>query len=224
MMSTTILIAVISYLLGSIPFGYLLVRAFRGTDIRQAGSGNIGATNVARTSPTLGIATLVLDALKGILAVLLGMYLVRRQLPWLASRSFWQLALHSGSRSLVVYWHAIIAAVFAVVGHVFPVWLKFRGGKGVATGLGAFLLLAPKSILVMIGIFLGVVALFRYVSLASILAVALFPLLAWLFREPKSTNALILIAVTSVLIVWKHRDNIVRLLNGNENRLQFRHK
>jgi glycerol-3-phosphate acyltransferase PlsY len=222
-MHTALLIAVVSYLLGSIPFGYLLVRTFRGTDIRQAGSGNIGATNVARTSPGLGIATLLLDALKGLAAVLVAIAIVRSRLPW-ASQSFWHMALSAVSMPAVVYWHAIVAAVFAVVGHVFPVWLKFRGGKGVATGLGSFVLLAPKAILVMIGIFIAVVLLFRYVSLGSILAVLMFPLLAWIFREYRLPNALMLIAATSVLIVWKHRENIVRLFNGTENRLSFKRK
>jgi glycerol-3-phosphate acyltransferase PlsY len=107
---------------------------------------------------------------------------------------------------------------------VFPVWLKFRGGKGVATGLGSFVLLAPKAVLVMIGIFVAIVLIFRYVSLGSILAVACFPLLAWFFREYELPNALLLIGATSALIIWKHRDNIVRLLNGSENRLSLRRK
>ncbi len=223
-MYTTPLIAFVAYLLGSIPFGYILVRLFRGADIRQAGSGNIGATNVARTSPALGIATLLLDALKGLAAVLFAIFLVRRQLPWLSTTPFWRSALFGTVMPFTIYWHALIAAVFAIVGHVFPVWLGFRGGKGVATGLGSFLLLAPKAILVIVGIFIAVVAVFRYVSLASILAVAAFPALAWLFHEYKLTNSLLLIATISVLIIWKHRDNIVRLVNGTENRLQLRRK
>ncbi len=223
-MYTTPLIAVAAYLLGSIPFGYLLVRSFRGTDIRQAGSGNIGATNVARTSPALGIATLLLDALKGLAAVLLAVFIVRRQLPWLSTTPFWHSALFWTSMPFLIYWHALIAAVFAIVGHVFPVWLGFRGGKGVATGLGSFALLAPKAILVMVGIFIAVVTVFRYVSLASIVAVASFPVLAWAFHEYKLPNSLLLIVVVSVLIIWKHRDNIARLIDGTENRLQPKRK
>lgn len=220
-MLTTLLIAVMAYLLGSIPFGYLLVRMFRGADIRQSGSGNIGATNVARTSPALGIATLTLDALKGLaavaLATILSSAIERSHIPWHLGQSW-------SSAPVVVYWHALVAAIFAVIGHVFPVWLKFRGGKGVATGLGSFILLAPKAVLAMIGIFVLVVLLFRYVSLGSVIAVLCFPVLAWLFHEYHLPNGLVLIAVMSVLIVWKHRENIVRLVNGTENRLSQRRK
>src|SRR5271166_3411611 len=160
-MSTLVLIAAASYLLGSIPFGYLLVRIFRGEDVRQSGSGNIGATNVSRKSPVLGVVTLVLDALKGTAAVgltyrLSGMAVGEK--PYMAMS---------------------VAALFAVLGHMFPVWLKFRGGKGVATGLGSFVVIAPKAVLVAAGIFIAVVALFRYVSLGSIVAVASFPLLVY---------------------------------------------
>ncbi len=194
-----------SYLLGSIPFGYLLVRIFRGTDIRQSGSGNIGATNVARTSPVLGIGTLALDALKGFAAVALTRF-------WIAPRA-------GGSVAVL----CAVAALFAVVGHVFPLWLGFRGGKGVATGLGSFLVLAPKAILVMIGLFVGIVVVFRYVSLGSILVVALFPILAWILdgyrREP---FAIACFAAASVLIIAKHHSNIRRLMAGTENRLQRR--
>src|SRR5579862_4832191 len=119
-----ILILGLSYLLGSIPFGYLLVRIFRGEDIRRSGSGNIGATNVSRKSPGLGALTLLLDALKGLIPVVL------------ASRAA------SGAQGFQL---AAVAALSAIVGHLFPVWLKFRGGKGVATGLGAWLAFAPKS-------------------------------------------------------------------------------
>src|SRR6202158_2355383 len=121
-MFTSLLIAVVSYLLGSIPFGYLLVRVFRGEDVRQSGSGNIGATNVSRKSPALGILTLLLDALKGTAAVCVA-YAMARTYP-LMSR----------------------AALCAVLGHMFPVCLKFRGGKGVAPGLGSFVVIAPKAV------------------------------------------------------------------------------
>ena len=154
------LIAALGYLLGSIPFGFILVRIFRGQDIRKTGSGNIGATNVARSSPVLGLMTLILDALKGLAAVAL-------------TRAFFP-----GQNVL-----SGVAALFAVLGHMFPIWLKFQGGKGVATGLGSFVMLAPKAILAMVGIFAVMVLIFRYVSLGSIVAVALFPLLAWLLRD-----------------------------------------
>ena len=195
-----LLTAIFSYLLGSIPFGYILVRAFKGEDVRQSGSGNIGATNVSRTSASLGVVTLVLDALKGIAAVML-------------ARS-----LFPGRAGLLAW-----AALFAIVGHMFPVWLKFRGGKGVATGVGAFALLVPKTVLVAVAIFVGVVLLFRYVSLGSIVAFMLFPLLAWGMNRTQITyGTLDLMIVASVLVVLKHHNNIRRLLAGTEGRFQLR--
>src|SRR5580658_9317938 len=153
-----------SYLLGSIPFGYLLLRIFRGQDVRRSGSGNIGATNVARSSPGLGLLTLLLDALKGLAAVALAR------------------AIYPGTSIL-----AGVAALSAILGHVFPVWLKFRGGKGVATGFGSFLMVAPKTILVAVAIFLALVAAFRYVSLGSMVAVASLPLVAWALGDGRAT-------------------------------------
>ena len=191
---------VVSYLLGSIPFGYLLVKIFRGQDIRQSGSGNIGATNVSRTSPTLGILTLLLDALKGFAAVAIARFVFPEH-PLLMG----------------------IAALFSIVGHMFPVWLKFRGGKGVATGLGSFVLIAPKAILAMVILFAGIVLVFRYVSLASITAVALFPALAWLLDGYLANpRMLACMALSSLLIVAKHHENIRRLMAGTENRFQTR--
>lgn len=202
----TILLAIsIAYLLGSIPFGYLLVRAFRGSDIRQSGSGNIGATNVARTSPALGIATLILDALKGLAAVMITRC-------WIVS--------HSAVNSLAL---CSIAALFVIVGHIFPLWLNFRGGKGVATGLGSLVMLAPKAVVVMVGLFLAIVLAFRYVSLGSILVVAVFPLLAWVLDGyGRAPVAMACFTIASVLIIAKHRENIRRLLAGTENRLHLR--
>jgi glycerol-3-phosphate acyltransferase PlsY len=200
--STLLIIAALSYLLGSIPFGYLLVRIFRGEDVRKSGSGNIGATNVSRKSPLLGALTLLLDALKGSAAVALS-YVVADHT--VAIPSLEQLAL---------------AALFAVLGHMFPVWLKFRGGKGVATGLGAFVLIAPKAVLISVVIFMAVIAILRYVSLGSIVAVAVFPVMAWLMGQFHiSPAALALISLASLLIIVKHRDNIHRLLTGTENRI-----
>jgi glycerol-3-phosphate acyltransferase PlsY len=200
MMTTFVLIAAYSYLLGSIPFGYLLVRAFRGQDIRQTGSGNIGATNVSRTSKGLGALTLVLDALKGLAAVAI----TRLIFP--------------GDNTLLG-----AAALFAIIGHMFPVWLRFKGGKGVATGLGSFVVLTPKTILVMVAIFVIIFLAFRYVSLASILTVALFPLLAWVL-EPDRAPARVLpfIVAASLLIIVKHHENIRRLLAHTESRFQWR--
>src|SRR5579862_9164648 len=138
---SAIIVILYSYLLGSIPFGYVLVRLFYGQDVRTTGSGNIGATNVSRTSPLLGVTTLVLDACKGAAAVFL-------------TRSFFP-----GQASLLG-----LAALMAIIGHMLPCWLKFRGGKGVATGLGSFLLLTPKAILAAVAIFLVITTAFRFVS------------------------------------------------------------
>jgi glycerol-3-phosphate acyltransferase PlsY len=205
-MSRILFIAVVSYLLGSIPFGYVLVRIFRHEDVRQSGSGNIGATNVSRKSPALGALTLLLDALKGTAAV--GMaYLISGGM--------------SGMIGSVQPDQAMaVAAFFAVLGHVFPVWLKFRGGKGVATGLGSFILIAPKSVLVAAGIFVAAVIITRYVSLASILAVGSFPLLVYEFRAyGNGAITLACMIITSLLIVVRHHENMRRLLAGTESRV-----
>jgi glycerol-3-phosphate acyltransferase PlsY len=194
-----LLIAAPSYLLGSIPFGYLLVRIFHGTDVRQIGSGNIGATNVSRTSPGLGILTLLLDAAKGLTPVLIAR------------------TLHPDHAALF----GALAGFFAVIGHMFPIWLGFRGGKGVATGLGAFVCVAPKSLLVMVGIFIAVVAAFRYISLGSIVASLALPLLAWWLDHLVGTP-LLLTAAAAGLIVIKHQQNIRRLLAGTESRFSLR--
>ena len=197
-MTAFLLTAGLSYLLGSIPFGYILVRAFRGQDVRQSGSGNIGATNVARSSPVLGVATLLLDASKGAVAVILAH------------------ALYPGQRIL-----AGMAGMCAVAGHIFPVWLRFRGGKGVATSLGSFLMLAPKAVLLGIGVFVAIVLMFRYVSLGSILAVAFFPIFAWWLHDYGSAPVLAFMAVAAVLVVAKHHDNIRRLFSGSEPRFRW---
>ncbi len=198
-MPVFLITAAYSYLLGSIPFGYILVRAFRGQDVRQTGSGNIGATNVSRTSPKLGAFTLLLDALKGVAAVAV----TRLVFP--------------GNNVLLG-----AAAFFAVLGHMFPVWLRFNGGKGVATGLGSFILLTPKTILVMVAIFIVIFAAFRYVSLASILSVALFPLLAWILQpQVVTSHMLFFIAAASLFIIGKHHENIRRLLDHTESRFEW---
>lgn len=195
-----LLTAACSYLLGSIPFGFILVRIFRGQDVRLTGSGNIGATNVARSSLALGLLTLALDALKGLAAVAL-------------TRAF-----YPGVNLL-----AALAALFAILGHMFPLWLKFRGGKGVATALGSFAMLAPKAMLVAMAIFIAIVLVFRLISLGSILAVALFPLLAFLLHDyGESSQALALMTVASTFIVAKHHENIRRILAGTEPRFQWR--
>jgi acyl phosphate:glycerol-3-phosphate acyltransferase len=200
-MQSYLITAAGAYVLGSIPFGYLLVRIFRGADVRTTGSGNIGATNVARTSPALGFITLILDLLKGLAAVLL------------ASRFF-------GGNTVAPF----VAAFFAVCGHVFPIWLRFRGGKGVATGLGSFILLTPKAILLGLVVFVALVMAFRYISLASITAAASLPVSAFLLQEARSPAQVSLVSASSLLIIVKHHKNIRRLLNGTEPRFQLKRK
>jgi acyl phosphate:glycerol-3-phosphate acyltransferase len=215
-MSTVIFIAAASYLLGSIPFGYLLVRIFRGEDVRRSGSGNIGATNVARKSPALGALTLLLDALKGATAVAIGEAFSPAAIGCMDY-------LHGHftlqqQRLAILY--GAFAALFAIIGHMFPVWLKFRGGKGVATALGSFALIAPKAVLVAAAIFVLVVLIFRFVSLGSMIAVAAFPFLAWVFHGyGRASAALAFMSTASLLIIGKHHANIRRLLAGTENRL-----
>ena len=186
----------IAYLLGSIPFGYLLVRFVRHQDIRQVGSGNIGATNVLRSGAKgLGIATLLLDLLKGFAAVMLARHLAPADFDL-----------------------AVGAAVAAVLGHVFPVWLRFRGGKGVATALGVFLALVPMAALIALGVFLAIVLLSRYVSLASIIAAAVMPVAGIALAPTRSPVVVGGFLFLALLIIAKHHANIRRLLAGTENR------
>ncbi len=200
-----IIVAVVGYLLGSIPFGYLLVKVFRGEDVRLSGSGNIGATNVARSGAKgLGIATLVLDALKGSCAVAFALLLAPSQ------------GFHGSGRPSPLPLMAT-AALAAVLGHVFPVWLRFKGGKGVATALGVFMVLFPIAILVALAIFILVVVVTRYVSLGSILGAISFPIAAY-FLQPTDWISLVLASMVSLIVIIKHRENIRRLLAGNENR------
>jgi acyl phosphate:glycerol-3-phosphate acyltransferase len=216
-------IAGVSYLLGSIPFGYLLVRIFRGQDVRNTGSGNIGATNVARTgSKGLAIATLVLDALKGYFAVAFAFWLAGARR--FASSDLPASVYDSASRmidSRTIFLLAAVAAFCAILGHMFTVWLRFKGGKGVATAAGAFVALAPKCLLLSLLLFAIVLALTRYVSLGSIVAAASFPWFVLWLNPPERSSALILLVITvsSALVIVRHRDNIRRLLAGTENRL-----
>jgi glycerol-3-phosphate acyltransferase PlsY len=195
----------VGYFLGSIPFGYLLVRATGGGDIRFQGSGNIGATNVARASGwTVGVATLVLDAAKGFFAV------------WLSGR------FSGGNIRIMMY-----AGLAAILGHVFPVWLRFGGGKGVATALGVFLAICWPAAAVAVVLFLLVASFWQYVSLASISAAAALPLLIYLLyapghAPPAAVSFCTLLA--AVLVIVKHRNNIERLLAGTEPRLEFGRK
>ena len=200
----SLLIEVAAYLLGSVPTGYLLVRLFRHEDIRAVGSGNIGATNVMRSGGKgLGAATFILDVLKGAAAVWLGAMLASVLMP-----------------DLPYYDAQALAALSAVIGHMFPVWLRFRGGKGVATGFGVFLVAAPLAALAAITLFAIILLITRYVSLASIIAAASFPVFAWFFVHGDRPPFLIAVeAAVSLLIIIKHHQNIRRLLTGCESRI-----
>jgi len=190
----------LAYLLGSIPFGYLLVRIFRKQDIRATGSGNIGATNVARSGAKgLGLATLALDLGKAWLAVFLAQRL-GASLP-----NPYDLAVAAG-----------------ILGHVFPVWLGFRGGKGVASGLGVFLALTWPSALAILAVFLVVFLLTRFVSLASIVAAAAFPLFGFHFVALQTPIVIAGFLFIPLLIIVKHHQNIRRLLAGTESRFGSR--
>lgn len=229
MPNTYAIIAALAYLLGSIPFGLILVKVFTGKDVRAQGSGNIGATNVARTGRKgLAIATLALDTLKGYAAVKIAIALAVRSLGE-AERAFWHAgqasaALRATSLDVIridreIVFCAALAALMAVIGHLFPVWLKFKGGKGVATGLGVFLALAPLAVSIVLGVFILIVAFTRYVSLGSIIASALFPFAFWTLNQRVMTpGVLAMTCAVALLIVIKHRDNIRRLAAGNENK------
>jgi glycerol-3-phosphate acyltransferase PlsY len=200
------LVLIAAYLLGSIPFGYLIVRTRTGADVRESGSGGTGATNVSRRAGKLaGVVTLLLDAAKGALAVLLA--------RWLATDDFG------------INWWVAIASIIAVIGHCFPVWLGFRGGKGVATGVGVFLSLSPLAVACAALIFILVVVATRYISLGSILATATFPLFVWLlsiYVKPIADLAPVMMAasVCGLLIIMMHSANIGRLLRGKESKFK----
>ena len=207
MLLAIVLIAVAAYLLGSIPTGYLLVRLFRHQDIRSFGSGNIGATNVLRSGGKgLGAATFLLDVLKGSSAVWLGGFLGALLMPATPLRSA-----------------QALAALCAVLGHMFPVWLRFCGGKGVATGFGVFLVAAPWAALSAISVFFIILFLSRYVSLASILGAACFPVFAWfLVIGPRPPVFFAVQCAVALLIIVKHHQNIRRLIAGTESRFGAR--
>ena len=191
---TRIIIPIVAYLLGSIPFGYLIVRRKSGADIRETGSGGTGATNVSRRAgKAAGVLTLLLDAAKGCIAVLIAKTV-------------------SGDD-----WVIAAAASAALVGHIFPVWLGLRGGKGVATGVGIFLVLAPIALLCAGVVFVAIVLLTRYVSLGSITAAILIPVLVWV--QSDSQSLLTAAIVGAALIVFAHRGNIQRLVSGTESRI-----
>jgi glycerol-3-phosphate acyltransferase PlsY len=199
------LLILLGYVLGSIPFGYLLVRARSGGDVRAMGSGNIGATNVARTAGmSIGVATLLLDAGKGYFAV------------WLAGH------FSRGNIRIMMY-----AGLAAILGHVFPVWLKFSGGKGVATALGVFLMISWAAVAAAVAVFAIVVLFWRYVSLASVSAAAALPLLVYLLYAPGHAPPAAVTAGTllaPILVIVNHRENIERLMAGTEPRFEMGRK
>ena len=195
-------IAVAAYLLGSIPTGYLVARA-RGIDIRAVGSGNIGATNVFRMVGIMaGVFALVVDGLKGYAAC-----------TWLCD---WVLTL-LGSPTTNTELCRILAGLTAVLGHNFTCWLRFRGGKGIATSAGAYFALAPLAAGIALGMWIIVLALGRYVSVASIAAAVALPTAVWL--TPNSLTLRIVTTALGLLAICKHKGNIQRLLNGTERRL-----
>ncbi len=189
----------LAYLIGAIPFGYLLVRLMTGTDVRAAGSGNIGATNVLRTTGRkAGVLTLALDIAKGYAAVWLASWLTGGSILWMSA-----------------------AALAVMAGHAFPVFLGFRGGKAVASFLGAFLCLTPVPLFAVLVVFVGVVAITHFISLGSILAAGTFPLAVWLILHPQ-WPVMMAALVAGSFIVYRHKDNIERLREGNENVLSLR--
>lgn len=194
-----------SYFLGSIPFGLLLGRLFGAPDIRKTGSGNIGATNVARAAgPFAGILTLLLDAGKGALAVALA-------------------AKFSGDSATWI----MVAGICALAGHCFPIWLGFRGGKGIATAAGVFLVLCPLALLGAVILFVLVVIYWRLVSLGSISAAAAMPLLIYFFWAPHHAPPHAITfgtLVATLLVIYKHDANIQRMVEGTEPRISFRKK
>jgi glycerol-3-phosphate acyltransferase PlsY len=193
-----LLILVIDYLIGAIPFGYVIVKLKTGRDVRGAGSGNIGATNVLRTTGrAAGVVTLLLDILKGFVAV------------WLAARVTGDDPRWTSAAALAV-----------MAGHAFPVFLQFRGGKAVASFIGAFLYLAPVPLLAVLVVFAIVVTATRYISLGSIVAAGTFPLGVWLIEHPPAP-VWIAALIAGVFIVYRHRANIERIRNGNEHVFSF---
>ncbi len=198
-------VLLLAYLLGSIPFGFLIVKLRQGRDVRAVGSGNIGAANVTRVGGLgAGALTLLLDAGKGYVAV------------WMASR------LTEGN----ITW-MVVAGLTAIIGHLFPLWLRFRGGRGVATGVGVFLPICGSAVLAALVIWILVVAFWRYISLGSIAAAASLPLLTYYLYAPRHAPPLtvsISTTLAALLIILRHRPNIERLIAGTEERFTLRRR
>jgi len=195
---TPVLALLAAYIVGAVPFGYLLVRWKTGRDVRTIGSGNIGATNVVRTTGrALGIVTLLLDIAKGFFAVWLAARLTNGNLLWMS-----------------------MAALAVMAGHAFPVFLKFRGGKAVASFIGAFLYLTPLPLAAVLVVFVVSVAVTRYISVGSVLAAGSFPLAVWIILHPP-TPLLAAALLAGAFIVWRHKSNIERLRAGKEHMFSF---
>ena len=196
--------AVAAYLFGSVPFGYLLVRIFKKEDIREKGSGNIGATNVIRSgSKGLGAVTFLLDVLKGYCAV------------WFCGSIATRMGAGPQDRANVI----ALSALCAILGHIYTIWLGFKGGKGVATAFGVFLALAPWAALAALGVFVVVFALSRYVSLGSILSAVAFPIFAIAIPHPPRTAwSTAVLLLVPLIVIAKHHQNIARLIAGTEYR------
>lgn len=196
-------IPVVAYLLGSVPFGLLVAHVFGGHDVRKSGSGNIGATNVSRVAgPFAGILTLLLDAAKGSVAVLAAARLTSDSALWV-----------------------MIAGILALLGHCYPLWLHFRGGKGVATAAGVFLVLSPLAMFSALAVFIVVVIFWRFVSLGSLAAAAAIPLLMYFLWAPHHAPPFVVtfgsLAISS-LVIYKHDANMQRLIEGTETKFSFR--
>jgi len=202
---TVLVIPAVAYLLGSIPFGLILTKLFGRGDVRKEGSGNTGATNVARVAgPLAGILTLLLDGAKGAVAVLIAARYSSENATWM-----------------------VIAGLAALVGHCFPAWLKFRGGKGVATAAGVYLMLCPAAFLGGLILFLLVVGFSNYVSLGSVAAAVAMPLLMYFLWAPHHAPPPVVTfgaLVVAILIVYKHDGNLQRLVEGTEPKFSFRRK
>ena len=217
-MLNLLVIVLLSYLVGSIPTGILMTKAVRGIDIREHGSGNMGGTNVMRILGwKFGLAVILLDALKGVLAVVLISRLYLGSFPFPNQTPFDDFTLVQ-----------IIAGMTAVMGHIWTIFAEFKGGKGIATGMGIVLALAHVDILVAIGIFIIIVAVSRYVSLGSIIATVSIPVIM-IIRENifhvqiTGYNTLLPFLIgLSFLIVFTHRKNIQRLIAGKENKISFK--
>ncbi|UQY80418.1 putative glycerol-3-phosphate acyltransferase [Candidatus Hepatincola sp. Av] len=192
----------IGYLLGSLPYGFILVKIFKHKDIRKIGSKNIGATNVLRAGYTwLAVATLLADAFKGFLAVMIVKYMIFMNLFITPDIAF-----------------AALAGLSAIIGHMFPIWLKFKGGKGVATSYGTILAISPILGIIILLVWLVVAALSKYSSLAALISFASLPIATY-FLAP---NLQLFMAIITLMVFLKHKENIKRLLKGTETKIKFR--